>query len=156
MTEVERTAFRARRAAQTRGYRAKKKAESEPKPPRIVSSKNIRRNAMRKAQRAGDVFQSEQAKLQQRAVRARHRLKKVEAAGDAQRIEEAELALKIARVERWEFAVEHGNSVKIVPSKEDRRMYQPFICGALSQKYYFAKKRVFAVTVQLRVQARVE
>lgn len=77
---------------------------------------------MRKAQRAGDVFQSEKAKLQQRAVRARHRLKKVEAAGDAQRIEEAALALKIARVERWEFAVEHGNSVKIVPSKEDRRM----------------------------------
>lgn len=122
MTEVERTAFRARRAAQTRGYRAKKKAESEPKPPRIVSAKNIRRNAMRKTQRAGDVFQSEKAKLQQRAVRARHRLKKVEAAGDAQRIEEAALALKIARVERWEFAVEHGNSVKIVPSKEDRRM----------------------------------
>ncbi|EIT79987.1 hypothetical protein Ao3042_03513 [Aspergillus oryzae 3.042] len=113
MTEVERTAFRARRAAQTRGYR------SEPKPPRIVSAKNIRRNAMRKAQRAGDVFQSEKAKLQQRAVRARHRLKKVEAAGDAQRIEEAELALKIARMERWEFAVEHSNSVKIVPSKED-------------------------------------
>ncbi|KAK6822036.1 hypothetical protein RU639_006941 [Aspergillus parasiticus] len=156
MTEEDKTAFRARRAAQTRGYRATKKAKSEGKASNVVSAKNIRRNALRKAQWDGDALQTEKAKLQQRVSRARDRLKKAKETGDIQRTQEATLPLKIAEVERWEFAVEHGNSVKIVPSKEDLTKYQPFICGALSQKYYLVKKRVFAVTVQLRIQARVE
>ncbi|KAB8202430.1 hypothetical protein BDV34DRAFT_228370 [Aspergillus parasiticus] len=120
MTEEDKTAFRARRAAQTRGYRATKKAKSEGKASNVVSAKNIRRNALRKAQWDGDALQTEKAKLQQRVSRARDRLKKAKETGDIQRTQEATLPLKIAEVERWEFAVEHGNSVKIVPSKEDR------------------------------------
>ncbi|KJK68307.1 hypothetical protein P875_00076201 [Aspergillus parasiticus SU-1] len=120
MTGEDKTAFRARRAAQSRGYRATKNAKSEGKAPNVVSAKNIRRNALRKAQWDGDALQAEKAKLQQRVSRARDRLKKAKETGDIQRTQEATLALKIAEVERWEFAVEHGNSVKIVPSKEDR------------------------------------
>ncbi|KAE8311609.1 hypothetical protein BDV41DRAFT_541457 [Aspergillus transmontanensis] len=122
MTEVEKAIFRAHKAAQMRGYRAAKKAQSEPIPPRIVPAKNIRRNAMRKAQRAGDVFQKEKAKFQQRVNRARDRLKKAKATGDIQTTREAALALNIAEVERWEFAVQNRIPSKIVPSKEARRI----------------------------------
>ncbi|KAE8327658.1 hypothetical protein BDV39DRAFT_204676 [Aspergillus sergii] len=113
MTEVERAAFRARRAAQTRGYRARKPRGSPNYP--VLCRQRI--SAEMQCARHSD-----KAKLQQRVNRARNHKKKVAATGDAQRIEEAELALKIAEVERWESAVEHGHSVKIVPSKEDCKM----------------------------------
>ncbi|KAE8402892.1 hypothetical protein BDV37DRAFT_284218 [Aspergillus pseudonomiae] len=91
-----------------RGYRAAKKAQSESKPPYAVPAKNIRRNATRKAKRAGDAFQNEKAK--------------VKATGDIQKTRQATLALNIAEVERWEFAVQNRIPTKIVPSKEVRGM----------------------------------
>ncbi|KAE8412277.1 hypothetical protein BDV36DRAFT_301025 [Aspergillus pseudocaelatus] len=98
--EEEKVVFRAHRAVQMRGYRAAKKANREDKMPHIMPAKNTRRNAPRKAQRAGDVLQKEKAKLQQRVIRAHDSLNKAKATGDIQKTKEAMLALNIAGVER--------------------------------------------------------